>query len=128
MSVLKGVLLIDDDRTTNFYNRFVLERNALAENVYEALTAQQALDFLQEKTGEIDLILLDLNMPMLNGFEFIDQFRSKGYNSDKIKIFMLTSSNHENDLEKMKDYGVTEYFEKPLDGSKLLKAINRAVA
>ena len=128
MSFLKGILLVDDDKTTNFYNRFVIESNKLAENVYEALTAQEALDFLIHNKGRIDLILLDLNMPMLNGFEFIDRFRSQGFNSDKIKIFMLTSSNHKLDMDMIKEYGVSEYYEKPLDGGKLLKAIEKGAA
>jgi CheY-like chemotaxis protein len=71
MKKLNCILLVEDDDTTNFYNQFLIENLSIADQVAVALNGQEALEYL-EKAGHgdavtPDLILLDINMPVMNG-------------------------------------------------------------
>lgn len=125
---LKHLLLVDDDPTTNFFNRHLIGKMNIFDQIHVAENGQLALDKIEElqKMGEApDMILLDINMPIMNGFEFLDHY---GQLSDKIKssvvVCMLTTSLAKEDLEMSKQYEIlSDYIDKPLYEAKMRELI-----
>ena len=76
MNSLKSVLLVDDDNINNFINERLLTKNNFCDNIVIKNNGDQALSYLQNECLERrifpDLILLDINMPVINGIEFIE--------------------------------------------------------
>ncbi|UII79463.1 response regulator [Flagellimonas sp. CMM7] len=96
MRRLKSVLLVDDDDTTNFLNRFFVKQLDSGLTVNTATNGKEAIHFL-ETTSDEDfmpcLLILDTNMPTMNGWEFLDAFDKKfdeGF-KEKIVVVMLTA-------------------------------------
>lgn len=116
MEKMNNILLVEDDETTNFISRIIL-KNAGFQNVEEVLNGMEACKHLEKECP--DIILLDLNMPVMDGWEFLDEKKVKAP-CKKTKIAILTSSIHPNDLKRAENYPcVIAYFEKPLTDGKL---------
>ena len=120
----KVVMLIDDNDIDNFINEKMIKASYFAENVYVHSSAKSALEFLKNissiKNTPPDLIpayiFLDINMPILDGFHFLEEFEnfSDAFKSS-MKIAMLTTSLNPSDLERTKPYkSVVKYLYKPL--------------
>jgi CheY-like chemotaxis protein len=125
MKKMKCVLLVEDDDTINFYNQFLIERLDIAEEVVVATNGEEALQYLKKagsgEASQPDLILLDINMPIMNGFEFIEEYEQLPAEwKSKILVVMLTTSLHPADVERAKGHpSIVEYFYKPLMEQKL---------
>ena len=98
---LKCILVIDDDEPTNFFTRMILEEMGCAEHIITLQSGQDALEYLAKSEGETldnlyqspDLIFLDINMPAMNGWEFLDEYRKlRIAPQHKIIMVMLTTS------------------------------------
>jgi CheY-like chemotaxis protein len=119
-----AILIIDDDETNNFYVKHILSKLSITENCFFALNGQEALDIIEDliKKGiSTDLILLDINMPIMNGFEFLDVYDNlpESYRSQTV-ITLMSSSVHSVDVEKSKTYkSIVNRIEKPLTEEKL---------
>jgi CheY-like chemotaxis protein len=126
----KTIMLIDDNDIDNFINEKLVKAYYFAENVYVHTSTKSALEFL--KNIEVTLheiptdlipshILLDINMPILDGFHFLEEFdRFETGLKDKIKIVMLTTSLNPMDIEKSKNYkSVIKFIHKPLTEEEL---------
>lgn len=117
---LNCVLLIDDDRATNFLNRWVIERLECAEKIKTTQSATQALEFLQKlekgKYPQPDLILLDINMPIMSGWDFIEEYKKLSIDQKgKIILVMLTTSPNPDDLTRAESIPeINGYERKPL--------------
>lgn len=117
---MKNVLLIDDDSTFQFIGKALLKYVGVPpENIQSALSGKHAIDLLTSfySAGKAipDLILLDLNMPIMDGFGFLDAFNKLEYpDKEKAKIIVLTSSQNSTDMERARKFGVTRYMTKPL--------------
>ena len=112
----KNVLLIDDDEGFNFLNRIVFSENKVSCSVHEALDGMAALNYLENSTECPDVILLDINMPIMDGFEFLERFEQYDKCLKTSNVFVLTSSARDED--KMKSLGnkyVKGFFSKPLN-------------
>lgn len=114
---MKRIVLIDDDATTNYLNKFVIERSKLVDEVLAFDSAKDALNFFskhKDSEGNVSLVLLDINMPIMNGWQFLDHYQAMG-GSLTNKIVVLTSSINPED-KKLADEksGVTDYKTKPL--------------
>ncbi|MFY0685806.1 MAG: response regulator [Cyclobacteriaceae bacterium] len=110
------IMLIDDDDSTNFLNSTIVKRSGLAQQVSTFQGAQQALDFLQScPQHELpELILLDINMPIMNGWDFLDAFEALAL-SNMPRVVMLTSSINPDDEQKASGFSsVVGYRSKPL--------------
>ena len=120
MFTYKTILLIEDDKTTNFLHRRILTRMAAANNIVEASNGEEAIAYLRshaEKPGQTPLlILLDIKMPVMDGFEFLQEYEKLVNNlNPDIRIIMLSSSVSPIDLTRMKDFPhVSGYYSKPL--------------
>lgn len=130
MSKLKQVLLIDDDIPTNFINKMTLEDIDCAEHIQVCQTGNAALEFLTtEKEGGYprpELIFLDINMPGMNGWEFIEEYKKLPDNQKgDIIIIMLTTSINPQDEENARKSGIVNDFKnKPLTRDLLTGILN----
>jgi CheY-like chemotaxis protein len=118
-----NVMLIDDSELDNFINQKTLEANHFAKKVYLATGAKSALEFLQnlltigDQFGNAfpDVIFIDINMPMMDGFQFIEQFRRFSDKMNNPKLVILTSSVYEHDRENAASLpGNVLFLNKPL--------------
>ncbi|WP_017729717.1 response regulator [Nafulsella turpanensis] len=125
------VLLVDDDPVTNFLNERTLVELGLTHHIQTTESPQEALNFISSCYKAKDdpkymLIMLDLNMPFWDGFEFLDELQSKmTFSLNKIDIIILSSSSHLTDTERAKNYRILDYLEKPLTAEKLISALSK---
>jgi CheY-like chemotaxis protein len=119
---LNSILLIDDDEVTNFYNSHIISKMGISEHVHAELNGQEALRYLHEKQSfkgdyiKPDLIFLDVNMPIMNGFEFLEQYENlPEEDRGQHLIVMLTSSLLESDRNRASNFNtLSAYYSKPL--------------
>lgn len=113
-----NVLMVDDDEICLFIQRRVVEMSGKCNTVQNAANGKIALDLLKSAAADRrplpDLILLDLQMPIMNGTEFLQAFRSLDFpGKDRIAIVLLTSSVWESDKEYALSLGASQYLTKP---------------
>lgn len=118
------VMLIDDNEIDNFINEKMIEGCNIAPRVYIHTSSKSALEFLHnlQRAKDIpeelipEIIFLDINMPMMDGFQFIDEFEKMEKSiTTHCKIVMLTTSINPADVERSKKYkNVIRYLNKPL--------------
>ncbi|PQJ75630.1 response regulator [Polaribacter gangjinensis] len=125
MKKLDTILLIDDDPATNFLHKYVLQKESCAENIVSFQSAEEALEYIKDtiKNGFHfpELIFLDINMPRMNGWEFIEEYNkiSKQNKISKI-VVMLTTSLDTKDREKAESIKeINEFLSKPLTPEKI---------
>ncbi|WP_085902511.1 response regulator [Kiloniella majae] len=119
-NILANVLLVDDDDLDIKLTKvMLLERDGLNCRLHIAKNGEEALTFLKAPDNpNIDLVLLDINMPIMDGFEFLQNLRS----TDPIKetaIIMCTTSNNDNDIRKAESFDVLDYLNKPITLDKM---------
>ena len=126
--MINSVLLVDDDRITNFLHERILKKAAIAKEIHIAQNGLEALNFIVGKSNEgtpyPDLILLDINMPIMDGFEFLDTFSNIKKGDSKVVVLMLTTSSNNSDVKKAEKYAIQGYFNKPLTEEKLINVLN----
>jgi CheY-like chemotaxis protein len=130
MQKIRSVLLVDDDNINNFINERLIKKLAMTQQVNIVVNGEEALDFLKQKisTPESvpDLILLDINMPVMDGFEFLKEYEKLELpNKDKVVISMLTTSTNPGDMEKFNKARVASFINKPLTEPKLLEIMKK---
>src|SRR5436190_19995991 len=98
---LNTIMLIDDDEPTNFLSKMLIEEAHCAEHIQVADSGKMALEYLSKSSDCPDLIFLDINMPAMNGWEFLDKYRElEKHKKGKIIIIMLTNSLNPDDKVK----------------------------
>ena len=125
MPQFHSTLLVDDDPTTNFLNQHLLEKLGLTGPVRVALNGREALHILAADCTDATtncpvLIFLDINMPLMNGFAFLDAYQQLLLpERQAMVIVMLTTSVHPRDIQRLKTLPVNAFLSKPLNRAKL---------
>jgi len=119
-------MLIDDDEPTNFLSKMLIEEAHCAEHIQIADSGKMALDYLSNGNESPDLIFLDINMPAMNGWEFLKEYNKleKALQSRAI-IIMLTTSDNPDHVAKANTFSfVSDYITKPLT-KEIMEGINK---
>ncbi len=126
MKKLECILLVDDDKVCNAVNEGIINMTDNHVKVQTALNGQSALEFLREHGHHSpQLILLDLNMPVMDGLAFLEEFtRLPERKRENIAIVILSSSGYEKEMERARGYKVVRAcVTKPLTPEKMVSII-----
>jgi CheY-like chemotaxis protein len=129
---LSSILLVDDDNTANYLHEHLIKKVDIAREVFTKANGMEALLFIEKRYRTLrslpSLILLDINMPVLNGLEFIkDLLDSELLAVKNIPVAILSSSSHTADISKVKELGNYMFISKPLTEEKLLGVIGKTL-
>lgn len=126
-----SILLVDDDEINNFISIKLIKKALDNTSISSCLNGKFAIDQLvelQNNTPESlpDFILLDINMPIMNGWEFLDEYKRLELDPlGKTKIYIISSSVFSNDINKAKSYPLVKNFiSKPLSVDKIKEMFN----
>ncbi|HLX90082.1 MAG TPA: response regulator [Puia sp.] len=117
---LKSVLLIDDDEPTTFMYKMVIGESGCAANIQIAHGGEEALGLLhqtdQDSSPYPDLVFLDINMPRMDGWEFLEQLQAVKLNGGKYPVIVMlsTSLNPDDEIRARRINEVSAYRHKPL--------------
>lgn len=117
MKKINYVLLIDDDEATNFYNSKVMEMAGCINTTLVFTSASEALEYLRSDKLEMlpELILLDVNLPQMDGWEFLRQFKQMASLVQKVsRVVVLSSSVNPLDRIRALEEGAVHFIQKPL--------------
>lgn len=131
---LNCILLVDDDIATNFINKKIIQKANIIEHVQVALNGKEAIEYIcnkgkfesdSNKYPKPEMILLDINMPVMDGWEFIETYQNLDNTyKQNIVIVMLSSSFNPVDKAKAESYAeVAEFRQKPMSREALLEII-----
>ena len=109
---MKQVLLVDDERIFHFLTSKIIEVSGVSCELQFAFDGQEALQKLSEGLAP-DVIFVDLDMPHINGFQFVEAYKSK-MAKPHAKVIVLTSSISESERKRVLDLGADVYMSKPL--------------
>lgn len=119
-NIIGKVMLVDDNDTDNFISRRIIEITKFSEEVIVKNSGKGALDYLEENKDNPDalpdIIFLDINMPIVDGFVFLYEYEKFGNTvKDKCRVIILSSSDNKRDIDKIvnNDY-VIKFVTKPL--------------
>ena len=128
-----NVLIVDDDKLFVFLTKKTINGTKIATNVTEFTDGQEAIEYLKQnavnRDALPDIIFLDLSMPIMDGWEFIEEYKTvKPQMHKDIKLFIFSSSISPHDIERAKNIGeVSDFIIKPLVSEKFVEmlAFNR---
>lgn len=116
-------MLVDDDKASNFINELLIRKYKITDELYTARNGREAIDLIREKclgpeggAGNLpQLILLDINMPVLDGFGFLEAFKELDCPfKESVLIAVLTTSLNPRDEERVRAAGIYNFLNKPL--------------
>ena len=129
--------IIDDDKIYVNLVKKIIEIKKLSENLLIYKNGKEALDYFKNSMSSVthedllpDIIFLDLNMPVMDGWEFLNEFlKIKNNLNKKITLYVVSSSIDPRDLERAKSFNmVTDYLIKPIELKKFEKIFEKTAA
>ena len=118
------ILLVDDDIATNFINKKIIQKANIVENVQVVSNGKEAIEYLcnrgkfesNNNTPKPELILLDINMPVMDGYEATRKIRAMADQAKAgVYIIALTASVSNSTYSKIKEIGIDDYLHKPFN-------------
>ncbi|RTY95872.1 response regulator [Flavobacterium sp. GT3R68] len=129
MKLLKTILIVDDDEIFVYLTRKAIEQAMIVEEIKVFGNGRDAINFLKENAGNPhllpEIILLDLSMPIMDGWQFLEEFHLiKPRVEKKIIIYIVTSSISPEDITRAKSFNeVSDYIIKPITKQKLIEVV-----
>jgi CheY-like chemotaxis protein len=122
-----NVFLVDDDKLFIFLTKKTIKATEVITNIKEFGAGLEAISYLKEIAGNAellpDLILLDLSMPVMDGWEFLEEYMQLQLEK-KIKLYIFTSSISPHDVERARSIGVvSDFIVKPLDRDQIFQIL-----
>ncbi|OIQ22150.1 MAG: hypothetical protein BM557_01895 [Flavobacterium sp. MedPE-SWcel] len=120
MKKINNLYVIDDDKIYHFLFKNLLKQNGINVTTTFFCNGAEAIDYIKEKKIEEqylpDLILLDVNMPIMNGWQFLEEYTKLVTEFSRSTIYMISSSNDEVDIKKAQSFEaiVKDYYLKPI--------------
>jgi CheY-like chemotaxis protein len=128
MKQLNCIMLIDDNKIDNFFHERVIRKNNAAKEIIAMESGQAAIDHIKAGNAVLqpELIFLDINMPGMDGWEFIEHYKQLDNNLQKAMIVvMLTTSDNPDDIARARIKGILSDFKsKPLTKEMLESVID----
>jgi CheY-like chemotaxis protein len=123
---LSCILLVDDDPDDNFFHDIIIRKMDIAETIKVANDGVEALEHLKERAVPPELIFLDINMPRMNGWEFIDRYKhlDKKQKARTIVMMLSTSANPDEIKKAQEIEEVSGFKTKPLSREMLTEILN----
>ncbi|XOV91683.1 MAG: response regulator [Bacteroidota bacterium] len=132
---INSILLVDDNAATNLVHRKMITKNNITNNVFVCKTGEEAIAFLNKCNDEPDiaqkaknmpdLLLLDINMPGMSGWDFVEEYQKINFTGYEPMIFMLTTSYNPDDKFKADAHdNVQGFLNKPLTAEMLKRVVN----
>ncbi|AHM58476.1 response regulator receiver [Flammeovirgaceae bacterium 311] len=133
MAIISSVLLVDDDAAANFINQLLLKDVVASGNLQVVQNGEEALQLIntciEEKRALPELILLDLNMPVMDGFEFLEAYQELDLQEQqKPVIAVLTTSMNPKDVNRINELGIVDFINKPLSPKSIHQLIEKRFA
>jgi len=131
---LPTIAVVDDDKVFQFTTLRTIQAVKLSDNILQFPNGEDALNFLRKHANESevlpDFIFLDINMPLVDGWMFLDDYASLKASIEKdITIFMVSSSIDPKDISRARSNpNVTDYITKPITIEKLLELSQRVIS
>ncbi|WP_130735073.1 response regulator [Flavobacterium sp. J27] len=129
MNHIKNLTLVDDDDVFVFLTKKTIEQTNLVDLIRVFSNGIDALNFLKENKDNLDvlpeILLLDLSMPIMNGWQFLEEYtKLHPYIGKKISIYICSSSISQDDITRAKAINeVSDYIIKPIAKAKLIDVI-----
>ena len=117
--IRKRVLIIDDSDSDRAILKNILRNNF---SVLEAKSGFSAINVISEKKKELDIIFLDISMPVLDGFAVLEAMKEKKITN--ICVFMITSEATKENVERAAGYHISGFVKKPYDADDIIKKVN----
>ena len=121
---MQKILIVDDSEI----NREILA--AMLEKTYEidmAKDGQEAIEILEKKWKTYQIVLLDLNMPVMNGYEVLKVMEEKQW-LDSLPVICISAETSEASIGKAYELGATDYFTRPFDTAVVLRRVQNTIA
>jgi len=124
------ILLVDDSLSTNFYHQKLIEKTGITSEIHKVHDGLEALNYINKKGKYKDkdcpkpnIIFLDINMPKMDGFEFLEHYAKfpKKKRVEMIVVFLTTSNWNKDRIKAMETDLVFDFIEKPLKTEDLIR-------
>jgi CheY-like chemotaxis protein len=129
---METVLLVDDDHICNFLMRKALIHLRSAAEIVSVLNGQQAIDLITDYATNSkslpEVIFLDINMPVMDGFAFLEVYNNLEFvDKQNVKIIIVSSSDNPNDRLRAQALGVKDFIFKPVNEDKLRSVLKNDI-
>jgi CheY-like chemotaxis protein len=122
------ILLVDDDYVNNFLTERLLRRSNIAREIKAVRNGEEALTYLSEEKNKFpELILLDINMPEMDGIGFLKNFKNMVLDR-KVRVILLSGSMDPQEKRTLEQLGFSDLIQKPFTEEKLSKILSRDLA
>ncbi len=126
--IVKHILLVDDDDVTNFIHEQKLTEMGIAAKISMAANGSEALDIINASAQKPEVIMLDINMPVMNGIDFLEKFEKEAQAGYNPRIFiMLTTQLTNDDKTRIQNLNhlITGFMDKPVNNTTFLTLLKK---